>query len=151
MQKIVPNLWLDHNAEKAVAFYLKVFPNSRLLSSTYYPTDGLEDFQKDFAGQVLTIRFEIMGQEFVAINAGDYFKFSEAVSFAIICKDQEEIDYYWDNLTSDGGVESPCGWLKDKYGLSWQVVPEGMEDLMQSPNAFKNMMQMKKIIISDLS
>jgi predicted 3-demethylubiquinone-9 3-methyltransferase (glyoxalase superfamily) len=151
MNKIVPNLWFDHNAKEAVNYYISIFKDGKILSISYYPTEGLQDFQKDFAGKELTINFEIFGQSFVAINAGSEFKFSEAISFCIPCFGQDEIDYYWEALTKDGGEESMCGWLKDKYGLSWQVVPENMEELMQnSPHSFANMMQMKKIIIADL-
>ena len=150
MQKIIPNLWFNKNAEEAVDYYLSVFPDSKKITTHYYPTDGLADFQKEFAGKVLTVEFEISDQRFIAINAGPEFKFTEAVSFAITCKDQKEIDYYWDTLTKDGGQESVCGWLKDKYGLSWQVAPEGIDGWVQSPEAFARMMQMKKIIIADL-
>ncbi len=151
MQKIIPNLWFDNNAEEAVNYYLTVFKDGKINQTNYYPTEGLADFQKDFAGKVLTIEFEILGQTFVAINAGPDFSFTEAVSFLINCKDQEEIDYYWDALTKDGGQESVCGWLKDKYGLSWQVAPEDIDKLVQNPNSFANMMKMKKIIIEDLN
>lgn len=155
-QKIVPNLWFDHNADEAVDFYLSVFKDGKILSKTYYPTTGLEDFQKEFAGKVLTITFELKGIVFTAINAGSEFKFNESISMAVNCKDQEEIDYLWDVLSKNGGEESVCGWLKDKYGLSWQIVPENMEALMldakgqYNPKAFASMMQMKKIIIADL-
>lgn len=152
MQKITPNLWFNHNAEEAVDFYLSVFKDSRIIQKSYYPKtkeEGLADFQLDLAGQVLTIHFEILGQEFVAINAGPEFTPNEAVSFNIACKDQAEIDYYWEALTKDGGQESVCGWLKDKYGYSWQVNPENIEELMKKPGAFKKMMKMKKIIIAE--
>lgn len=98
---------------------------------------------------MLTIEFEILGMRFIAINAGPEFKFTEAISLMISCKDQEEVDYYWNTLTSNGGEESVCGWLKDKYGLSWQVCPENIEELMKKPDAFKKMMGMKKLIIAD--
>lgn len=151
-QKIIPNLWFDHNAQEAVDFYLSVFKDAKILSTSHYPTEGLDDFQKEFAGKVLTINFQLQGQEFTAINAGPEFKFNESVSFLINCRDQEEIDYYWDSLTKNGGEESVCGWLKDKYGLSWQVVPKNMDELVSSsnPKAFAAMMQMKKIIIAEL-
>lgn len=149
MQKITPNLWFQGNAEEAVNFYLSIFPESKIITTTHYPTAGLEDFQKDFAGKVLTIQFELLGQEFVAINAGPEFSFNEAVSFNITCKDQAEIDYYWDKLTGNGGQESVCGWCKDKYGLSWQVNPEDIDGLVQNPVAFKKMMGMKKIVIAE--
>ncbi len=150
MKKIVPNLWFDRNAKEAVDFYLSVFPEGKIISINYYPKEGLADFQKEFAEKVLTIEFEILGQSFIAINAGSEFKFNESVSFLINCKDQSEIDYYWEKLTSNGGQESVCGWLKDKYGLSWQVAPEGIDEWVQDPKAFAKMMQMKKIIIADL-
>lgn len=152
MQKITPNLWFNKNAQEAVDYYLSVFPDSKIISTTYYPkseAEGLADFQKELAGKVLTIEFEILGMRFIAINAGPEFKFTEAISLMISCKDQEEVDYYWDTLTSNGGEESVCGWLKDKYGLSWQVCPENIEELMKKPDAFKKMMGMKKLIIAD--
>lgn len=148
MQKITPNLWFNRNAQEAVEFYISVFPNSKILSTTHYPTEGLADFQKDFAGEVLTIEFELNGQHFTAINADSTFKFNEAVSFAVTCKDQEEIDYYWKHLSSVPESEQ-CGWCKDKYGLSWQIVPENMAELMQAPKAFEIMMGQKKIVIGD--
>jgi predicted 3-demethylubiquinone-9 3-methyltransferase (glyoxalase superfamily) len=147
-QKIVPNLWFSRNAQEAVEFYLSVFKDGKIISSSYYPTEGLADFQKEFAGKLLTIEFELQGQHFTAINAGDEFKFSEAVSFAVMCKDQEEIDYYWSKLSADLKFEQ-CGWCKDKYGLSWQIVPENIEELMKKPGAFETMMQQKKIVISE--
>lgn len=152
MQKIIPNLWFDRNAEEAVNFYVSVFPGSKVISTYYYPKseeEGLADFQKDLAGEVLTIEFEILGMRYIAINAGPEFKFTEAISLMISCKDQEEIDYYWNTLTSNGGQESVCGWLKDKYGLSWQVAPENWETLIKKPGAFKKMMGMKKLVIAD--
>jgi predicted 3-demethylubiquinone-9 3-methyltransferase (glyoxalase superfamily) len=148
LQKITPNLWFDGNAKEAVEFYTSVFPDSNVLSISYYPEEGLLDFQKDLAGKELTIDFELSGNRFTAINAGPEFKFNEAVSFLITCEDQDEIDYYWEKLSSVPEAEQ-CGWCKDKYGLSWQVVPKGMETLMNNPDAFANLMQMKKIVIAD--
>jgi predicted 3-demethylubiquinone-9 3-methyltransferase (glyoxalase superfamily) len=148
MQKIVPNLWFAGNASEAVAFYTSVFKDGTVITTTYYPEKGLADFQKDLAGKVLTIEFELQGQRFVAINAGDEFKFTEAVSFAVSCKDQAEIDYYWSKLSTQPNAEQ-CGWCKDKYGLSWQIVPENLEELMKKPGAFEVMMQQKKIIIAE--
>lgn len=148
MQKIIPNLWFNRNAQEAVEYYLSVFKDSKMLSTVYYPTEGLEEFQKEFAGQVLTIDFELQGQKFVAINAGDEFHFTEAISFAVFCKDQAEIDYFWDKLSADAESEQ-CGWCKDKYGLSWQIVPDNMDELMKKPDSFTIMMQQKKIIISE--
>ena len=149
MQKIIPNLWFNRNAEEAVNYYLSVFPNSKLITTTYYPTEGLMDFQKDFAGKVLTIDFEVNGQVFTAINAGDEFKFTEAVSFLIYCKDQEEIDYYWNEFTKNGGEESVCGRCKDKYGMNRQINPENMTELMNKSDSYNKLMNMKKIIISE--
>lgn len=148
MQKIIPNLWFAGNASEAVEFYTSVFKDGKIISTAYYPEEGLADFQKDFAGKVLTIDFELNGQHFVAINAGDEFKFTEAVSFAVMCKDQQEIDYYWSKLSVVPEAEQ-CGWCKDKYGLSWQIVPENVEELMKKPGAFGVMMKQKKIIIDE--
>jgi predicted 3-demethylubiquinone-9 3-methyltransferase (glyoxalase superfamily) len=152
MQKIIPNLWFDGNAKEAAEYYLSVFKDGKIINTTFYPNneaDGLADFQKDFAGKILTVEFEILGMRFIGINAGPTFKFTEAISLMIPCKDQEEIDYYWDTLTSNGGQESVCGWLKDKYGLSWQVCPENWDILNKKPGAFAKMMGMKKLIIAD--
>jgi predicted 3-demethylubiquinone-9 3-methyltransferase (glyoxalase superfamily) len=146
--KITPNLWFDGNAQEAVDFYVSVFPNSKINATAYYPNEGLADFQKGLAGKVLTIDFELDGNRFTAINAGPEFKFTEAVSFVIDCKDQEEIDYFWEKLSAVPESEQ-CGWCKDKYGLSWQVVPTNMEELMKSPNAFAKLMEMHKIVIAD--
>ncbi len=151
MQKITPNLWFKGNAEEAVQYYLSVFPEGKIVTTSYYPTEGLLDFQKDFAGKVLAIYFELFGQSYVAINAGDNFTFNEAVSFNISCKDQAEIDYYWDALTKNGGAESVCGWCKDKYGLSWQINPENIENIMLKPGAWEKLLSMKKIIITELA
>ena len=151
-QQIIPNLWFDGNAQEAAAYYLSVFKAGKIHNITYYPkteAEGLADFQKDFAGKVLTVEFEILGMRFIGINVGPQFKFNESVSFMIPCKDQAEIDYYWNTLTANGGEESVCGWLKDKYGLSWQVCPENWEELNKKPGAFSKMMGMKKIIIAD--
>lgn len=150
-QKITPNLWFDGNAKEAVDFYTSVFQNSKVIATSYYPEskgEGLADFQQDLAGKELTIDFDLEGQRFTAINAGPEFKFNEAVSFLIACKNQEEIDYYWEQLSAVPESEQ-CGWCKDKYGLSWQVVPSNMDDLIKNPGAFANMMQMKKIVIQD--
>lgn len=151
MQKITPNLWFKGNAEEAVDFYLSLFPGAKIITKSYYPTEGLLDFQKEFAGKVLAIYFELLGEEFIAINAGPEFTFTEAVSFNISCKDQAEIDYYWEKLTQNGGSESVCGWCKDKYGLSWQVNPENIETMMLAPGAWEKLLGMKKIIIKELA
>ncbi|HMH70257.1 MAG TPA: VOC family protein [Candidatus Saccharimonadales bacterium] len=148
LQKITPNLWYDGNAQEAAEFYVSVFPDSNIVATTYYPEEGLLDFQKGLAGKVLTVEFELSGQHFTGINGGSDFKFNEAISFVIACKDQEEIDYYWEKLSAVAEAEQ-CGWCKDQYGLSWQVVPKDMEELMKRPNAFANMMQMKKLVIDN--
>lgn len=151
MQKIIPNLWFNGNAQEAVDYYVSVFPNSKVVSTEYYPKtaeEGLADFQQGLAGKVLTIEFELNGNPFVAINAGPEFTFSEAISFSVNCKDQEEIDYYWEKLSSVPESEQ-CGWCKDKFGLSWQIVPANMAELMKKPNAFAKLMQMHKIVISE--
>ncbi len=150
-QKITPNLWFDGNAKEAVDYYVSVFPDSKVLHTAYYPKsaeEGLADFQKDLAGKPLVIEFELSGQRFMAINAGPEFKFNEAVSFAVSCKDQEEIDYYWKKLSSVPASEQ-CGWCKDRFGLSWQVVPANMDELMKRTGAYANMMKMKKLVIDE--
>jgi predicted 3-demethylubiquinone-9 3-methyltransferase (glyoxalase superfamily) len=149
-QKIVPNLWFDTEAEEAADFYTSVFKNSRIVNTTHYTEAGPRP-----AGTVMTVEWELDGQRFVGINGGPEFKFSEAVSFQITCEDQDEIDYYWERL-SEGGEEGPCGWLKDKFGLSWQVVPTGMEELFSDPDksratrAMEAMLKMGKIDIAEL-
>lgn len=151
MQSITPNLWFDGNAQEAIDYYMSVFKDGKINSTEYYPnseSEGLADFQKDLAGKVLTVEFSLNGLEFVAINAGPEFKFNEAVSFSISCKDQAEIDYYWGLLSAVPESEQ-CGWCKDKFGLSWQIVPENMGELMKRPNAFAKMMEMKKLVIAD--
>jgi predicted 3-demethylubiquinone-9 3-methyltransferase (glyoxalase superfamily) len=148
MKKITPNLWFDGNAKEAVEFYVSVFPDSKVVTTVYYPKEGLLDFQKALAGKELAIDFELSGNRFTAINAGPEFKFNESVSFSIPCDDQKEIDYYWEKLSRVPESEQ-CGWCKDQYGLSWQVVPKNMGELMNRPDAFTHLMQMKKITIAD--
>lgn len=151
MKRITPNLWFDGNAVEAVNFYLSVFPDSKIISTVYYPNsakEGLADFQLNMAGKILTIEFELIGNRFVAINAGPEFKFNESISFSIPCEDQKEIDYYWEKLSNVPESEQ-CGWCKDKYGLSWQIVPRDMEELMKKPGAFSSLMKMHKIVIKD--
>jgi predicted 3-demethylubiquinone-9 3-methyltransferase (glyoxalase superfamily) len=148
--QIVPNLWFDTEAEEAADFYTSVFNNSRIVSVAHYTEAGPRP-----AGTVMTVEFELDGQRFVGINGGPQFKFDEAVSFQITCETQDELDYYWEKL-SEGGEESQCGWLKDKYGLSWQVVPTGMEELFSDPDperatrAMQAMLGMKKLDIAAL-
>lgn len=151
MQKITPNLWFNGNAREAAEYYASIFPDARITGGSAYPSstaEGLADFQQDLAGKDLTIDIYLLGQDFTLINAGPEFQFTEAVSFAITCKDQDEIDYYWSKLAAVPENEQ-CGWCKDKFGLSWQIVPENMAECMAKPNAFKALMQMKKIVIAD--
>jgi len=146
MQKILPCLWFDKNAEEAAKFYVSVFKNSKIISKL---ENKAENPSKTPVGSVLTVSFLLDGQEFMALNGGPYFKFNEAVSFIVKCKDQEEIDFYWEKLSAVPEAEQ-CGWLKDKFGLSWQIVPENMEELVSSEKSMKAMLDMKKIIIKDL-
>lgn len=151
MQKITANLWFNGNAREAVEYYTSVFPNSKITGGSTYPNsqeDGLADFQLGLAGKDLTIDFSLDGHDFVAINAGPEFSFNESVSFAVACKDQAEIDYYWSKLSAHPENEQ-CGWCKDKYGLSWQIVPTDISELMKKPDAFKIMMNQKKIVIAE--
>lgn len=151
MQSITPNLWFNGNAQAAAEYYCSVFADGKIISTEYYPessSDGLADFQMDLAGKVLTVEFEILGMRFVAINAGPEFTLSEAVSFAVTCKDQAGIDYYWDKLSAVPESEQ-CGWCKDKFGLSWQIVPENMGELMGKHGAYKTMMNQHKIVIAE--
>jgi predicted 3-demethylubiquinone-9 3-methyltransferase (glyoxalase superfamily) len=126
MPRITPNLWFDADGLEAAEFYVSVFPNSEVTAITYYPDDAPRP------GGVLTVNFLLDGQEHTAINGGPQFTFDEAISLLINCKDQDEVDYYWNALTADGGEESQCGWCKDRFGLSWQVVPEGWEQVLMS-------------------
>jgi len=151
MQKITPNLWFNGNAKEAADYYVSVFPDGKILSVMNYPNsmeEGLADFQLELAGKVLTVEFEINGMRFVGINAGPEFTFSEAVSFQVDCEDQAEIDYYWEKLSAVPEAEQ-CGWCKDKFGLSWQIVPRNMGELMKKPDAYAKMMQMHKLVIDD--
>ncbi len=149
-QKITPNLWFDTEAEEAAAFYISVFPNSRIVNVARYTEAGPRP-----AGMVMTIEFELDGQRFIGINGGPQFTFDEAVSFQINCETQDDVDYYWERL-SEGGEEGPCGWLKDRYGLSWQVTPPGMDELFTDPDpkkaerAMKAMLGMSKLDLAAL-
>jgi predicted 3-demethylubiquinone-9 3-methyltransferase (glyoxalase superfamily) len=149
-QQITPNLWFDTEAEDAANFYVSVFKNSRIVAVGRYTEAGPRE-----AGTVMTVEFELDGQRFVGINGGPEFTFDEAVSFAIECETQEEIDYYWERLT-DGGSEGPCGWCKDRFGLSWQVMPSGMGELFadsdpaRAERAMTAMFGMKKLDIAAL-
>ena len=150
MRPIVPNLWFDTEAEQAAEFYVSVFPDSRIVSTARYPEGAPGP-----TGTVMTVEFEINGQRFVGINGGPQFPFTEAVSFQITCETQEEVDRYWEVLT-EGGEESMCGWLKDRYGLSWQVVPAGMDEVFGDPDparaqrAMQAMLGMRKLDLAAL-
>lgn len=150
MPKITPNLWFDVQGQEAAEFYTSVFPNSEITNITYYNEAGPRP-----AGTVLTVGFTLDGQPYTAINGGPEFTFDEAISLLINCADQDEIDYYWDKLT-DGGQAVQCGWLKDRFGLSWQVAPMGMDDLLNDPDkgraerAMRAMLGMTKIDIAAL-
>lgn len=145
MQKITPFLWFDGQVEQAMNFYTEVFKDSKITQAVKGPD-----------GKIMTATFILEGQEFMALNAGPMFKFNEAVSFFVKCKDQQEVDYYWEKLTADGGQESMCGWLKDKFGLSWQIIPNALGELMftsdpeKSQRVMQAMMKMNKIIVADL-
>ena len=151
IQKIKPFLWFDTQAEDAAKYYVSIFKNSKFLEVARYPEGGPAP-----AGSVMIVSFELEGMQFVALNAGPLFKFTEAISFVVTTESQEETDYYWNKLTADGGKESDCGWLKDKFGLSWQITPKALIDLLSSPDTQKAarvmaaMMTMQKIDIAAL-
>ena len=153
-QRITPCLWFDHQAEEAARFYTGIFPNSRITTITRYGTAGFEAHGRP-AGSVMVVAFELDGQSFTALNGGPLFTFNEAVSLQVNCTTQEEIDDYWKKLSA-GGEEGPCGWLKDRFGLSWQVTPAFMDELFADENspgaarAMESMLQMKKLDIAAL-
>ena len=150
MQKITPFLWFDDQAEAAANFYVSIFKNSKIIQKTLYT--GVEPVGEK--GSVMTVAFELEGQKFVALNGGPQFKFTEGISFVINCDTQEEIDYYWEKLTTDGGEEVQCGWLADKYRLSWQVVPAKLSEWAKNADGFQRVMQalmpMKKLNLATL-
>jgi len=145
MSKITPFLWFDTQAEEAMNFYVSLFKNSKVYNISRAPN-----------GNAFTVAFSLDGQDFIGLNAGPQFKFNEAVSMFVNCEDQAEVDYFWNALIADGGEESMCGWLKDKYGLSWQIVPKQLGELMGDPDPLKSgrvmdaMLAMQKIIVADL-
>jgi len=154
--KITPCLWFDDQGEDAANFYIGIFKRSKITAITHYPDAG-QDIHGKPAGSVLTVEFELDGQPFTALNGGPDFKFNEALSFQIECETQEEVDYFWERLGEGGDPNAQqCGWLKDKFGLSWQVVPKGMIEMLKNPDsarsrrAFEAMMQMKKLDIAAL-
>ncbi|WP_367040103.1 VOC family protein [Streptomyces sp. Je 1-332] len=150
MPRITPTLWFDTQGEEAATFYVSVFPNSKITNVSHYGDAGPRP-----AGTVMTVEFELDGQPYLALNGGPQFTFNEALSLTIDCADQEEVDHYWTKL-SDGGEEGPCGWLKDKFGLSWQVVPTALEELVSDPDparaqrAMAAMLGMQKIDVAAL-
>jgi len=156
IQRITPFLWFDSQAEEAVSFYTSIFNNSRILTVTHYGEEGAEVSGRA-KGTVMTVAFQLDGQEFVALNGGPHFKFTEAISFVVNCESQEEVDYFWEKLSRGGDEKAQqCGWLKDKYGLSWQIVPTVLVELLSDPDpeksqrAMKAMLQMKKIDIEKI-
>jgi predicted 3-demethylubiquinone-9 3-methyltransferase (glyoxalase superfamily) len=154
MQKITPFLWFNTEAEEAANFYVSIFENSKILNTTRY-SEAASKAAHQPKDSVMTVSFEIDGQTFTAINGGPVFKFTEAVSFVVNCANQEEIDYYWDKLSEGGDPQAQqCGWLKDKYGLSWQIVPAAIGEIMSNPEtsqkAMTKILQMKKINIAAL-
>ncbi len=155
LQKIYPCLWFDNQAEEAAKFYVSIFKNSKLGHIARYDEASSKASGRP-KGSVMTVTFNLDGQDFMGLNGGPVFKFSEAISFVVNCENQEEIDYHWNKLTSDGGEESVCGWLKDKYGLSWQIVPAVMDEMMSDKDkkkverVMKAMLQMKKLDIKKL-
>lgn len=155
MPKIVPCLWFDHQAEEAVNLYTSLFKNSKILNVSRYDEASAQASGQP-VGSVLTVTFMLDGQEFMALNGGPAFQFTEAVSFIVNCETQAEVDHFWDNLIEGGGEESQCGWLKDKYGLSWQIVPTILGELLSDPDPAKAqrvmqaMLQMKKIDVAKL-
>ncbi|MCX6227485.1 MAG: VOC family protein [Bacteroidia bacterium] len=153
INQITPCLWFDDQAEEAALFYTSVFKNSKIGTVSRYGKEGFEIHgQKE--GTAMTVAFQINGQSFTALNGGPIFKFNEAISLQVYCETQEEIDHYWSKLTMDGGEEGQCGWLKDKYGLSWQIVPSILSELMSDParagRVTKAFLQMKKFDIEKL-
>lgn len=155
-QKITINLWFDHEAEEAAAFYTAIFKNSSIGRIAHFGTEGFEHHGKP-AGSVMTVEFSLDGQNFVGLNGGPDFKFNEAVSLIVNCETQEEVDYFWDKLSTGGDPKAQqCGWLKDKFGVSWQVIPERLVQLVTDKNtekanrAMRAMLQMKKINLNEL-
>lgn len=150
-QKISPFLWFDHQAEQAANFYVSIFPNSKILETSRYPEGGIGP-----KGSVMTVAFELCGQGFIALNGGPYFTFNEAISFSIDCANQDEVDKYWSALTADGGKPGQCGWLKDRFGVSWQVNPAVLgrlltdSDPQKAARVTQAMMGMTKIDIAKL-
>ena len=140
IQKITPFLWFDHQAEEAAGFYVSIFPNSKIIKVIRYGKAGPGP-----AGSAMTVDFQLEGQSFVALNGGPHFKFTEAISFVVNCQTQDEVDTYWEKLSA-GGAEVQCGWLKDKFGLSWQIVPTALPELLSGPDPEKSQRVMKAML-----
>lgn len=149
VQKITPFLWFNAEAEEAMEYYVSVFPDSRIVAIQRYPDESLDEHFVGMKNKVLTGTFELAGQRFMCLDGGPVFHFNEAISFMVTCKDQAEIDEYWAKLSQVPEAEQ-CGWCKDKFGVSWQIVPENMGELLASPAAIQAMLQMKKIDIAAL-
>lgn len=149
VQKITPSLWFDMRAEEAMQYYCSVFPNSEILHVEKYPDESLDEHFKGMSGKVINGEFNLNGQRFVCLDGGPIFKFNEAISFIVSCQDQEEIDYYWSKLSHVPESEQ-CGWCKDKFGISWQIIPANMGELISTGSAIQKMMSMKKINIKEL-
>lgn len=149
IQKITPFLWFDSQAEEAMKYYCEVFPDSHIVQVQKYPDESLDEHFVGMSGKVITGIFELSGQRFMCLDGGPLFTFNEAVSFMVGCKDQAEIDYFWEKLSHVPESEQ-CGWCKDKFGVSWQIIPEAMGELLGSPAATQAMMKMKKIDIAGL-
>ncbi len=148
MQKITPFLWFDSQAAEAAQFYTSVFKNGKILNTTHYSETG-QEVTGQKPGTVMTVEFELFGQHFTALNGGPLFKFNESISFVVACEDQAEIDDLWSELSAVPASEQ-CGWLKDKFGVSWQIVPRNMNELIQTPASIEAMLKMKKINIAEL-
>lgn len=155
MNQITPSLWFDNNAEEAMNYYVSVFPNSKINSVAHYPDESLDEHFKGMSGKVINGDFTLNGQCFTCLDGGPIFKFNEAISFTIDCKDQEEVDYFWSKLSAVPEAEQ-CGWCKDKFGLSWQIIPRRMGELLSDPDkekagrAMQAMMKMHKIDVAEL-
>ncbi|WP_404403098.1 VOC family protein [Pelagibacterium halotolerans] len=151
MSRITPSLWFDNNLEEAMDFYAAIFPDTKIHGMTRYPEGGMGE-----PGAVMTGDFELLGQRFNAINGGPNYKFNEAISFIVDCKDQAEVDHYWEKLPADGGTEIQCGWVRDKFGICWQIVPRALyrtvtgSDPEGAKRATQVMLKMKKLIVAEL-
>jgi len=155
MQKITPSLWFNMNAEEAMNYYVSVFKNSKIIRMDKYPDESLDEHFKGMAGKVINGEFELDGMRFICLDGGPMFTFTEAVSFTVTCKDQEEVDYYWEKLSAVPEAEQ-CGWCKDKFGVSWQIIPTRLGELLTDPDpekagrAMQAMMKMHKIDVAEL-